>query len=303
VKNEKTPGRLKAELRTIACILMLLCMAEGVAGVPVDVEFSGAKAMELLRAQCRLGPRPPGSDAHEQCLDWITKQCRALDLQTSHQAFRTNIPLIGKTVRLTNVLAVQQPAKARRILLSAHCDPSRAGSPIIGANDGASGVAVLLELARVLRQNPPAVGVVFGFYDGEDCGDPIRGGGYCLGSQYLAGHMQAGWEFERGINIDMVGDRDLALPYERYSWEKARPLVLDVWKIGSALYPATFLNRPGPAVIDDHSAFLDRGKAYIDIIDFDYPYWHTLQDTEDKCSPESLERVGRVLARFVRGLE
>jgi Zn-dependent M28 family amino/carboxypeptidase len=287
---------------------------------PAETEFSGQRAFELLRAQCRLGPRPPGTQAHEQCLDWITAQCRALDLQTSQQSFRADIPLLGKAFRLTNVLAVQQPPdrlkaglrtsdKPRRILLSAHwdtrpiadreSDPARARVPILGANDGASGVAVLLELARVFKQSPNQVGVVFAFYDGEDSGDPL-GGGYCLGSQYLAAHMQAAWDFEKGINLDMVGDRDLSLPIERNSWDKARPLAAEVWKFGAALYPSTFLARPGPAVIDDHSAFLNRGKPCIDVIDFDYAYWHTLGDTEDKCSPESLERVGRALAAFVQ---
>jgi len=217
--------------------------------------------------------------------------------------------LMKRTVRLNNVIAVHQPDNPRKLMLSAHwdtrpvadreSDPGRRRLPILGANDGASGVAVLLELARVFRQHPPRVGVVFVFFDGEDAGDSGSSQGFCLGSQYLAAHLQPQWQFEQGINLDMVGDRDLLIPIEGDSWAKARALALAIWEPGARLYPQTFQARRGVQVFDDHVAFLDRGKPYVNVIDFDYPYWHTLEDTEDKCSADSLERVGRVVARFV----
>lgn len=176
-------------------------------------------------------------------------------------------------------------------------DPVRRRMPIVGANDGASGVAVLLELARLFRQQRPRVGVIFAFFDGEDAGTDK--GGYCLGSQYLADHLPAALRFEKGINLDMVGDRDLNIPLESYSWQLARPLALEIWKVGSLLYPEIFRAVRGREVFDDHVPFLKREIPYVNLIDFDYPYWHTLEDTEDKCSAASLERVGRVTARFV----
>jgi len=275
----------------------------------VAAEFSGERAFEHLRKQCQFGPRPPGSEAHAQCLDYLEKTCRDLGLKVTRQTFDAYMPMFGKTMRLTNLIAVTQPDNPRRIMLSAHwdtrpvadqeTDPARASMPILGANDGASGVAVLLELARVFRDTPPPVGLVFAFFDGEDAGG-LRGGEFCVGSAYLARHLAPEWKFEKGINLDMVGDADLSLPIESHSWQKARPLVIDVWRIGYTLYPSTFISAPGRPIFDDHYAFLERGIPYIDIIDFEYPHWHTLEDTEDKCSPESLEKVGRVVARFVQ---
>jgi Zn-dependent M28 family amino/carboxypeptidase len=230
-------------------------------------------------------------------------------METTHQSFRAYIPLIGKTVRLSNVIAIHQPDNPRKVMLSAHWDTrpvadherdrARARLPILGANDGASGVAVLIELARVFQQHPPPVGVIFAFFDGEDSGQSREWKSYCLGSQYMANHLPAAWQFQKGVNLDMVGDRDLAIPIEGYSWKKARPLVLEVWEPALRLYPETFQSKRSPPIFDDHLPFLERGKPYINVIDFDYPHWHTLDDTEDKCSPESLERVGRVIARFV----
>jgi hypothetical protein len=296
----------------LAALLVHFAMPPATFGAPArasaaGAQFDGDRAFELLRAQCRFGPRPPDSEGHARCLDWITSTCRQLDLITSQQAFLAYIPLINKTVRLKNVIAIHQPQNPRRIMLSAHWDtrpvadwegdPNRRRQPILGANDGASGVAVLLELARVFRQRPPAVGVTFVFFDGEDSGSSGNES-YCLGSQYFADHMAPSWRFEKGINLDMVGDRNLDIPIEGHSWEKARTLAIAFWDQAVQVSRA-FRNERGEPIFDDHVPFLNRGIPYIDIIDFDYPPWHTLGDTEDKCSARSLEQVGRAVARFV----
>ena len=305
-----TPGLCGAIvlLMTLACGASL---ARAATAADAESAFDGRRAFELLRAQCRFGPRPPAGDAHTRCLDWITTMCRRLDLATTHQSFSAYVPLMKKTVRLTNVIAVHQPDKARRIMLSAHWDtrpvadrdshPARRNMPILGANDGASGVAVLLELAQLFREHPPNVGVVFAFFDGEDLGEPANGG-YCLGSQYLADHLAPAWRFEKGINLDMVGARDLTIPIEGRSWAKAQSLALAIWQPAALLYPETFRAERGGEIFDDHIPFLARDIPYVDVIGVNYASWHTLEDTEDKCSAVSLERVGRVIARFVLSL-
>ena len=291
---------------------MLAIAATGIQGSSATAaEFDGARAFEYLQTQCAFGPRPPGSKGHRRCLEWITKTCRQLDLETTHQSFRAYLRLTREDVRLTNVVAIHQPDNPRKVMLSAHWDtrpvadremvPSRRNQPILGANDGASGVAALMELARVFQADPPKVGVVFAFFDGEDAGLEA-GEGWCLGSRHIAENLAPAWKFEKGINLDMIGDRDLSIPIEGYSWRRARALTEAVWEVGLRFSPRAFKNRPGRDVYDDHISFLDEGMPYINIIDFEYRYWHTLEDTEDKCSAESLEQVGRVIASFVRAL-
>lgn len=196
--------------------------ADGRSGAGAEKLFDGDRAFALLKEQCDFGPRPPGSPAHQRCLEWLSEKLRQLDLETTHQTFRAYIPLLGKSVRLTNVIAVHQVENPRKVMLSTHWDtrpiadrerdPRRRRLPILGANDGASGVAVLLELARVFQSNPPRVGVVFVFFDGEDSGSSMDD--YCLGSRHLAANLPPEWRFEKGINVDMVGDRDLEICIE-----------------------------------------------------------------------------------------
>jgi len=291
-------------------VIVVRATLPAAAPTSADVQFDGERAFKHLQAQCNFGPRPPGSEAHTLCLDWITSVCRHLDLETTHQPFLAYVPLVGKVVRLRNVIAVQQPRNPRKIMLSAHWDtrpvadwetlPARRQRPILGANDGASGVAVLLELARVFRAQPPSVGVVFAFFDGEDSGEQGNDESYCLGSRHLAEHLKPAWQFEKGINLDMVGDRDLSIPIEGHSWNQARSLAIAFWDLSSLLYPRVFRKEPGQPILDDHVPFLRINKPYINVIDFDYRYWHTLGDTEDKCSARSLEQVGRAVERFVQ---
>jgi hypothetical protein len=298
---------ISAMLALLICLVCAIICPPAGASSP-EVQFDGDRAFALLRRQCSFGPRSPGSDGHARCFDWITSTCRQLDLETTHQSFLAYVPLMNKTVRLKNIVAIRQRRNPRKVMLSAHWDtrpvadwegdPARRRQPILGANDGASGVAVLLELARVLRQQPLDVGLIFVFFDGEDCGE--RGNeSFCLGSQYMAEHLPWAWQFEKGINLDMVGDRDLSIPIEGYSWDQARTLAIVFWEQAAKFYPRAFRTEVGQKIFDDHLPFLNRGKPFIDVIDFDYPYWHTLGDTEDKCSPRSLEQVGRAVERFV----
>ncbi|MDD3642746.1 MAG: M28 family peptidase, partial [Candidatus Krumholzibacteria bacterium] len=170
--------------------------------------------------------------------------------------------------------------------------------PIPGANDGASGVAVLLEIARLLGRHEPPVGVDIVLFDGEDSGETGAAADWCLGSAHFARNLR-GYRPFAAIVIDMIGDRDLDIPMESYSLAAAPALLGELYDIASGLGYAQFRRERGPAIIDDHLPLIRAGLPAVDLIDFDYPWWHTLDDTPDKCSPRSLEAVGRVLVEYL----
>jgi Zn-dependent M28 family amino/carboxypeptidase len=173
-------------------------------------------------------------------------------------------------------------------------DPSRRTQPVPGANDGASGVAVLLELAEALHRQPPAVGVELVFFDGEDQGEATRPEQFCLGSRYYARHLAP----PRPVAVfvaDMVGDRDLCIYPERNSLAHAANLVALVSEGARRTGAHGFHGEPRHTLFDDHVPFLEQGIPAVDVIDFDYAYWHTTADTPDKVSAQSLAEVSRVL--------
>ncbi|MCJ7749934.1 MAG: M28 family peptidase, partial [Armatimonadetes bacterium] len=171
-------------------------------------------------------------------------------------------------------------------------DPANRSRPILGANDGASGVAVLLEIARVLKAHPPSQRVTIVLFDGEDYGPTAKD--MFLGSKHFA-RTFAGPKVEWAVLLDMVGDRDLKIRPERFSVQGAPAVVDRIWSAAEKIGATAFVRNPGPAILDDHVFLLDRGIPCIDVIDFDYPHWHTLADTPDKCAPDSLAQVGRVI--------
>jgi Zn-dependent M28 family amino/carboxypeptidase len=203
---------------------------------------------------------------------------------------------------LTNVIAYKG-SESPEFLLGAHYDsrmradrdpdPSRRSQPVPGANDGASGVAVLLELARVLPEKLAQRAWIV-FFDGEDNGD-LPGWDWILGSRAFVAEMKIAPQVV--IVLDMVGDADLNIYIERSS-DPSR--VADIWASASALgYYQAFLPLPKYQMIDDHLPFIEQGIPAVLIIDFDYPYWHTTADTVDKISPESLQIVGRTLLNWL----
>jgi Zn-dependent M28 family amino/carboxypeptidase len=174
-------------------------------------------------------------------------------------------------------------------------DPQRRREWILGANDGASGVAVLLELARVLDPDRLSNEVWLVFFDAEDRGF-LDGWPYSVGSRYLAQNLTV--TPHQVVIVDMVGDVDQQLYLEQYSTQR---LQAEIWAVAAGLgYEPYFIPQAGYAVIDDHIPFLERAIPAVDIIDFDYPHWHTLADTPDKVAPQSLERVGRTLEAWLQ---
>ena len=221
------------------------------------------------------------------------------------------IECYGEDVHGTNVIASFGEDDAAPILFCCHwdtrpiadkdSDPDNRRKPILGANDGASGVAVLLELATLFAEKPPPKNVALVFLDAEDSGE-FEECDYCIGSYYFARNLDSVFPKRPasngplfGVLIDMIGDKDLSIQRERYSVAAAPDIVARVWAVARRLGCKQFKDDLGPAVFDDHIWFNRSGIPMIDVIDFDYPFWHTMEDTVDKCSKDSLKAVGDVL--------
>lgn len=285
----------------VALALLLGCIAIACAPRAVDpskTTFDGDEAYAWVIQQCELGYRIPGTEAHRQTGDLIMDTLEGLGWDVGTQEFVT----MGITVR--NILA--QKGSGPAVLLGAHYDTrSQAGRedptvPVMGANDGASGVAVLLELARVLDVRSTEKQVYLAFFDAEDGGD-LDGWDWIVGSSYMAEHWGEAGEppLTAMVLLDMIGDQDLQILYEA----KSDPtLSSEIWGIADGLgYGGQFIPQIGYGLIDDHIPFVRMGIPAVDIIDFDYPYWHTTQDTPDKVSPGSLAAVGRTIEVWLEG--
>jgi hypothetical protein len=276
-------------------------------------EFDGKTAFNYLTAQTDFGPRNPGSPGHQQCLTYLQMEMQKFADAVNTQHFTLN-GYDGEVLNLTNVISSFNLQATKRVLLIAHWDtrpradnekdPKKQNTPILGANDAASGVAVFLEMARRFKAVPPPIGVDILFVDGEDYGKEGDTEKYLLGAKYFADHMPQGFSPAFGILLDMIGDKTLEIKKEQYSMKYAPDVVSLVWGTAHELGVAQFSDDVQPAVIDDHLPFNEAGIKTIDLIDFNYPdssnrYWHTSEDTPDKCSAESLEAVGKVLMQVI----
>jgi Zn-dependent M28 family amino/carboxypeptidase len=261
-------------------------------------QFLGQAAYEHVLRQVELGPRPTGSEAGRKTGDYIIAQLQAAGWAVEEQ------PFVYQGVAARNIIA--KAGQGPVAILGAHYDTRlRAdkdpdlelqADPVLGANDGASGVAVLLELARALDKDELDYEVWLTFFDAEDNGR-LDGGDYIAGSRFMAANLAV--RPEMVIVADMIGDADQQIYKERNS----SPELLDrIWGIAADLgYDDYFIPEYKWPILDDHMPFLEMGIPAADLIDFDYPYWHTTQDTADKISADSLERVGRVLEFLVEG--
>ena len=276
-------------------------------------DFSGKEAFDFLLRQTSSGPRNPGSPGHSDCLGYLGSTLRGLADRVKFQEF--NYPGYGgEQLHLTNIIASFRPELTSRILLCAHWDTrpraehdenkSRRDQPIIGANDGASGVAILLQIATLLKKTPPPVGVDLVLFDGEDYGKEGDTDRYLLGSRYYASNVDRTTIPRFGILLDMVGDTYLEIPREQNSMRFA-PDVMDlIWHKAQDLGITQFVDEQGEEIMDDHLPLNQAGIKTVDLIDFNYPdqtnrYWHTHQDTPDHCSAESLQAVGTVLMNVI----
>jgi hypothetical protein len=298
-----------------------VCMAVGLAVARADetAEFSGPRAFAHLQKICDLGPRPSGSAAMVTQRAMLVEYFRAAGGTVSGQAFTIRDPRTGNPVHMENLLVEWHPDRPERVLIGAHYDtrpfpdrdPVDPKGTFVGANDGASGVALLMELARAMPALATPVGVDFVLFDGEEYvfgqRDP-----YFLGSTYFARQYAAGQQarppqpvrYRHGVIVDMVADRDLGIWQEQRSvtWPDTAPVVDAIWAVAARRGARQFVPRPKYTIDDDHVPLRMIGRIpTCDIIDFDYPHWHTTQDLPEQCAGESLEAVGGVLLEWLRG--
>ncbi|PKO07492.1 MAG: peptidase [Chloroflexi bacterium HGW-Chloroflexi-3] len=261
-------------------------------------EFDGENAYVYAQSQVEFGPRTPGSEAHQKTIELIKEELTSFGWIVDIQSEEVNGYLIQ------NIIGKYPTTTAEPwIIIGAHYDSrfyankdtniSNQIRPVLGANDGASGVSVLLELARVL---PPDLikNIWFVFFDVEDQGN-IDGWDWVMGSRSFVQTLEA--KPDAVVILDMIGDKDLKVYYERNSDVN---LQKEIWDIAADLgYVEYFIPEFRHSVLDDHIPFIENGITAIDIIDFDYPYWHTSQDTIDKLSPERLEIIGKTIYHWL----
>jgi hypothetical protein len=299
---------------SLAAFLVSACSGQR-APVP---EVDGAAAFEYARAQVAFGPRVPGTEGHARMGAWLDSMARARADTVIVQDW-SHSTRAGDTIPQRNIVARFNPAASTRLLFVAHWDTRpRADAaasadtslPVMGANDGASGVAVLLGIADALRKTPPAIGVDLLFVDGEDFGDfayheSPEGSDVLIGSRYYAANPPPGPAPRFAVLLDMVGDQNPRFPKESYSVTGAPDVVDRVWSIAAKMGHATvFVDEQGGPLTDDHLPLQKAGIRAIDVIDFDYgpnnSFWHTTEDTIDKLSAASLKLVGDVMMGVIR---
>jgi len=280
--------------------------------------FDENHAFSYLVAQCDFGPRNPGSDGYYACLDYLITELDQSANEIILQDFSYQERRYNKQYNLENIIARFNPDSEFQTVISAHWDTrpwadqedlrQDRDQPIIGANDGASGVAILLELAKIMGENPPPIGVNLVFFDGEDLGVPGENETYCQGSRFFAKNLPIPRPDE-AINLDMVGDKQLVLPIERYSLEYHPKLVRHLWDRAKDMGLDAFIGRVDYAIYDDHIPLNEiAGIPSIDIIDFKYPnsyanFWHTMNDIPENCSEESLGQVGALMVDYIYNRE
>jgi Zn-dependent M28 family amino/carboxypeptidase len=273
--------------------------------------FNGSAAYNYAKAQVDFGPRVPGSPAAQKAGDWIIAQMRSRADTVIVQRF-TYTTADGKKLPLRNILARFRPELSERVLYMTHWDSrpisesaateAEKKMPVPGANDGASGVGMFVALGDVLKRTRPNVGVDLLFTDGEDYGQfgPPEVD-VLIGSKYFATHLPSpDYKPLYGILWDMIGDKDLRIPYEMNSFQQAPEVVSRVWQTAADLgYGDIFVQESGGLITDDHIPLLNAGLRVIDVIDLTYAPHHTPQDTMDKISAKSLSIVGDVATALV----
>jgi Zn-dependent M28 family amino/carboxypeptidase len=289
-------------MRATAAAFVLLTVA-CLNGAQPAPQFDGARAFEHLRQIVAIGPRPSGSPGAQKTRDYITTQLRALGIKVEEQAFTAPTPAAG-VLEFVNLRATLAPStsvgtggpRQGRLIVAGHYDTKRFGDiTFVGANDGGSSTAFLLELARALKGRTGAATIELLFLDGEEAtrldwegDDNTYGSRHYVETARKAGTLK---DIRALILVDMIADRDLRLKRESYStpW-----LTEIIWSQARRLGRREFVEEETP-ILDDHVPFVNAGVPAVDLIDLEYPAWHTADDTLDKTSAASMQAVGDVL--------
>jgi len=281
-----------------------------------DIPFDGARAYEYLKQICAIGPRRSGSKGMEAQQKLLMEHFGKLGGQVKLQKFDVRHPVDGSKVPMANLIVQWHPDRKERILLCAHydtlplpmLDPVNPRGTFIGANDGGSGVALLMELGHHMADFESAYGVDFVLFDGEEFifreDHPyFRGSGY-FASDYR--RRRPPYKYRWGVLLDMIGDKNLDIYEEAnsMSWPDTRPLVEQIWATARRLGVREFIPQVKHTILDDHLPLRNTGGIpTCDVIDYDYPPWHTQGDTLDKCSALSLAKVGWVIHEWLKSLK
>jgi glutaminyl-peptide cyclotransferase len=279
----------------LLCAGAIACGASGLQQQPPP-RFDGARAFAHVREQVAIGPRPAGSPGAQRTRAYITAHLKSLDISTEEQAFDASTP-IGK-IRMVNLRATLPGTSGTvgpRLIIASHYDTKLAKAfPFVGANDGGSSTAVLLELATALKDRKFALPIELLFFDGEEAVIEWKDEDHTYGSRYYVEAARKNGtlkDIRALVLVDMVGDRDLRIQREPGSTEWLTDII---WSTAKRIGRKEFVDDLF-AVEDDHVPFLRAGVPAVDLIDLDYPAWHTADDTLDQVVPESLQAVGDVL--------
>jgi hypothetical protein len=285
------------------------------------VAFDAKRAMGYLEDVCKIGPRISGTEGMKKQQELLKKHFEGLGAKVELQSFKARQVSSKQPTEMANMIVSWHPDRERRVILCSHYDTRPIADqeddrrnwrkPFVSANDGGSGVALLMELGNHMKDLKTNVGVDFVFFDGEEYIQVPDSDHYFLGSEHFADEYKKGKgkvKYAAAVLLDMVAGKDMQFPWEVNSMMLAGPLLEDVWKVADELKVKAFVVKPGHEVSDDHLALNRNGIPAIDIIDlgtereqvFRYPHWHKLSDTPENCSGESMAQVARVLSMWVQ---
>jgi glutaminyl-peptide cyclotransferase len=281
-----------------------------------EVPFDGARAMGYLESICAIGPRMSGTPGMAKQQELIRKHFEKLGLTVQAQEFTAKQNSQKQARPMTNLIVSIHPDKNRRVILCSHYDtrpiadqerdPRKWREPFVSANDGGSGVAMLMELAQHLKNLKLNVGVDLVFFDGEEFVFEPERDRYFFGSEHFATQWKKNKRqpaYVAALLFDMIAGRNAKFPIESYSLERYPELCQDIWRTAAELSATAFRRQRGERVMDDHLALQNAGIPALDIIDFDYPHWHRLSDKPENCSPEPMMQVAKVLTTWLQRLK
>ena len=285
---------------------------------PHTVPIDGDRAFGYLKQIVEIGPHTAGSPANAQVRKLVADHFKKQGAEIREQPFRVIHPQTGENLTMANLVGSWQPDNLRRVVIGAHYDtrphpdqerlPARQNLPFVGANDPASGIALLMEISNHLANLPTQWGVDLVLFDAEELvfGNNAPHEDYFLGSKEFARIYsdrvrgnRTQMRYENGIVLDLIGGRNLRIKREPKSAEAAPRLMSQLWGVAQSLRITSFRREMGREVSDDHLPLIDAGIPTVDLIDFDYPFWHTADDLPENCSGESMADVGRVVTTWL----